>query len=50
MNEEDNEKHSDLDKIEEKLLREELEKRKTPMPVSGRGVFEIKRIKDNKKK
>lgn len=50
MNDEDNQKHDDLDEIEERLITEEREKRKIPMPVSGRGVFEIKRIKDNKKK
>ena len=42
-----------LDELEEALKREEQEKRKLPMQVSGRSIFEIKRIKDergNKKK
>lgn len=38
----------ELDQIEETLIREDIEKRKLPMPVSGRSIFEIKRIKDEK--
>lgn len=33
-------------KIEEELLKKDQEKRKKTMPVSGRGVFEILRIKN----
>ncbi|MFA4995982.1 MAG: hypothetical protein WC536_02450 [Patescibacteria group bacterium] len=50
MNDKDDQKHDNLDEIEEKLILEEQEKRKIPMSVSGRSVFEIKRIKDNNKK
>lgn len=49
MNEENDQEHK-LDEIEEKLIKEDEEKRKLQMPVAGRSVFEIKRIKDTKKK
>ena len=38
-----------LDKIEEKLILEEQKSKKEEMPVSGKSVFEIERIKDKKK-
>lgn len=50
MNEEDNDQNHNLDEIEEKLIRKDEEKRKLQMPVVGRSVFEIKRIKNTKKK
>lgn len=48
MNEE-SDKNKELDEIEEKLIKEAEEKRKIPMPIAGRSVFEIKRIKDKNK-
>ena len=44
----ENDKKDDqaLDELEEDLKKEHQEKRKLPMPVSGRSVFNIKRIKD----
>lgn len=36
----------DLEKIEEDLLEKEEKERKLPMPVDGKSVFEIKKIKD----
>ncbi len=36
----------ELEEIEEKLLEEAEKKEKRPMPVSGRSVFGIKKIKD----
>lgn len=38
----------ELEEIEERLLREEEEKRKEGMLVSGKGVFELDRIKKKK--
>ena len=35
----------DLEELEDRLLREEEEKRKAEMLVSGKSVFEIDRIK-----
>lgn len=49
MKEEENQDHK-LDEMEEELIKEDQKKRKAPMPVVGKSVFEIKRIKDNKKK
>lgn len=43
-------KEDDLDQVQEKLIREDREKRKEEMPVSGRSVFEIKRIKEKDEK
>jgi len=40
----------ELENIEEKLTREELEKKKAKMLVSGKSVFEIQRIKNDKSK
>ncbi len=42
----DNQKEEELDKIEEDLLSEENKLRKKPMPISGKSVFKIKKIKD----
>lgn len=39
---------NDLDGIEEKLIQEDQKSRKLDMPVSGKSVFEIKKIKDTK--
>lgn len=50
MNDENCQKPNELDELEEKLVREENEKKKISMPISGKSVFEIKRIKDNNKK
>jgi len=41
------EQEENLDQIEEKLIKEDQGKRKEDMPVSGKSVFEIKKIKDN---
>jgi len=49
MDKEENQDHK-LDEIEEELIKEDQKKRKTPMLVAGRSVFELKRIKDTKKK
>ncbi|OQB06217.1 MAG: hypothetical protein BWY19_00371 [bacterium ADurb.Bin212] len=38
----------DLDQIEEKLLKEDEEKRKEEMMVSGKGVFDLDRLKREK--
>lgn len=48
----ENDKKDDqaLDELEESLKREHQEKQKLPMPVSGRGVFEIKRMRSERKK
>ncbi|MDO8495685.1 MAG: hypothetical protein Q7S32_04220 [bacterium] len=45
----DKSKTDELDEVEEKLLREDAEKRKEKMPVSGRSVFEIQKLKNKKK-
>lgn len=37
-----------LEELEERLLKEAEKEEKKPMPVSGRSVFEVKRIKDKK--
>jgi hypothetical protein len=38
-----------LEEIEEKFKLEESEKKKTKMPVSGKSVFDIQRIKKDSK-
>lgn len=38
----------ELENIEEELTREELEKKKAKMAVSGKSVFEIQKIKRRK--
>ena len=45
-NDEEQEKQHELDEVEEKLKREHEESKKPAMGVSGRSVFEIKRIKE----
>lgn len=42
-------KENELEEVEMRLLQENEKKKKIPMPVSGKGVFDIKRIKENKK-
>lgn len=49
MNEEEQKKQDELDEIEEKLLEEEAREREQAMIVSGRSVFEIKKMKDKPK-
>lgn len=39
-------KEEELEQIERELLEEAEKKAKRPMPVSGKSVFEIKKIKD----
>lgn len=39
----------DLEELEDKLLEEDFEKHKEDMPVDGRSVFEIDRLKKDKK-
>lgn len=46
MTDEEQKKQDELDEIEEKLLEEEAREREQTMIVSGKSVFEIKRIKD----
>jgi len=46
MTEENNQEK--LEELEEKLKREEAEKKKAKMAVSGRSVFILKKIKDSK--
>ena len=41
------EQEENLDQIEENLIKEDQEKRKEDMPVSGKSVFGIKKIKDD---
>lgn len=43
------EKIEELEEIEEKLISEEEKSKKTEMPVSGKSVFEIQRIKKKHK-
>ena len=51
MKDEEKEKRElELNEIEEKLLEEEEERRQKEMLVSGKSVFEIKRIKEEKPK
>lgn len=50
MNEQKDKKEEEYEEIESKLIEEEHKDKKPIMPVSGRSVFEIKRIKENKKK
>jgi hypothetical protein len=38
----------DLDEIEEKLLKEDEDKRKEQMLISGKGVFDLERLKREK--
>lgn len=38
----------DFDNVEEKLRQEEKEKHKKPMPESGRSVFDIQRLLEDK--
>lgn len=47
MNEESKQ---ELDELEEKLKREEQASRKEEMPVSGKSVFNIQRIKEKRSK
>ena len=42
-------KSNEFDKVEEKLIREEQRSKKQGMPVSGKSVFNIKQIKDDKR-
>lgn len=46
MTDEEQKKQDELDEIEEKLLEEEAREREQTMIVSGKSVFEIKRIKN----
>lgn len=44
----DDSKENELDEAQEKLIQEDQEKRKLEMPVSGRSVFEIQKIKHDR--
>jgi len=46
MTDEEQKKQDELDEIEEKLLEEEAKEREQAMIVSGKSVFEIKKMKD----
>lgn len=48
--EDNTDKNEELEEIEEKLIREDQEAKKQEMPVSGKSVFDIKRIKDKDSK
>ena len=48
MTKSDDNKNAELDRIEDKLIRDEAESKKAEMPVSGKSVFEIKRMKGKK--
>jgi hypothetical protein len=48
MNDKNDQKNNELDRIEEDLLREEEKSKKSEMPVSGKSVFEIQRLKQEK--
>lgn len=41
-------KELELDQIEEELLREELRSHERPMPISGKSVFNVKRLREEK--
>jgi len=38
----------ELEELEDKLLEEDFERRQEEMPVSGRSVFEIEKLKNRK--
>lgn len=51
MNHDDLKKEDEYDEIEEKLVQEaEEEERKEEMPVDGKSVFDIQKIKNQKSK
>lgn len=39
----------EYDQIEEELKKKELESKKIPMPVSGKGIFRLKEIIESKR-
>jgi len=50
MNDKDTKKDEDYDQIQEGLILEDQEKEKREMPVSGKSVFDLQKLKKKRAK
>jgi len=46
----DTQKEDDFDQMQEELIREDQKEKEGEMPVSGKSVFDIQRLKNRKNK